>query len=119
KAIVEMHGGRVSAESPGLDQGATFRVMLPTLPASADAEPERIQTLRLEPETTGPMRILLVEDHPPTRAVLSRLLVRAGHVVVSAASVAEARGIAARETFDVVVSDIGLPDGTGVELMRS
>lgn len=119
KAIVEMHGGSVTAESPGLNRGATLRVALPAPAPVADAVPKRIETLRPTQEPAAPMRILLVEDHPPTRAVLTRLLMRAGHDVVCAASVAEARGVAAREKFDVVVSDIGLPDGTGVELMRS
>ncbi|MGV3532270.1 MAG: response regulator, partial [Chthoniobacteraceae bacterium] len=69
-------------------------------------------------------QILLVEDHPDTAAQLSRLLQRAGHRVTWAGSLREARAIAAEafETnvgqFDLVVSDLGLPDGSGHDLMR-
>lgn len=66
-----------------------------------------------------PLRLLVVEDHGPTLAVLSRLLTRAGHSVRTAGTVAAARELASRECFDAVVSDLGLPDGSGVELMES
>jgi CheY-like chemotaxis protein len=62
-------------------------------------------------------RILLVEDHEPTRAALARLLTRRDYKVMTAASVTEARTLARREKFDLVVSDIGLPDGNGYTLM--
>ena len=66
----------------------------------------------------GPtLRLLLVEDHEPTLAVLRRLLLRAGHHVVTAGSVASAVAAAEAGEFDVVVSDLGLPDGTGFDLI--
>jgi CheY-like chemotaxis protein len=65
-----------------------------------------------------PLRLLLVEDHEPTMQVITRLLKRAGHQIVGSGSIEEARPAAAREAFDLVISDLGLPDGTGVELMR-
>ena len=64
------------------------------------------------------MRILLVEDHVDTAAALAELLVAMGHDVTVAVNVASALAAAARQRFDFVVSDIGLPDGTGHELMR-
>jgi CheY-like chemotaxis protein len=64
------------------------------------------------------MRILLVEDHVDTAAALAELLAAMGHDVTVAATVASALAAAARQGFDFVVSDIGLPDGTGHELMR-
>jgi CheY-like chemotaxis protein len=64
------------------------------------------------------LRILLVEDHPDTAAALSQLLGAMGHRATVAGSVAEALGAADREHFDLVVSDIGLPDGDGHQLMR-
>jgi CheY-like chemotaxis protein len=63
------------------------------------------------------LRILLVEDHEPTRLALTNLLTRRQHDVLTATSVGEAEALAGREKFDLVVSDIGLPDGTGYELM--
>lgn len=64
------------------------------------------------------LRILLVEDHPDTAAALSQLLGAMGHRATVAGSVADALDAAAREHFDLVVSDIGLPDGDGHQLMR-
>jgi CheY-like chemotaxis protein len=61
---------------------------------------------------------LLVEDHPDTREVLARLLGAANYAVKTASSVAAALQLAAAEQFDVVVSDLGLPDGTGYDLMK-
>ncbi len=118
KTIVEMHGGKVCASSAGPGQGATFRVELPGANRRINSEgdvtsPETAQV------ATAPMRLLLVEDHEPTLAVLQRLLNRAGHAVATASSVAAALELAAREPFDALISDIGLPDGTGVELMRT
>ena len=63
------------------------------------------------------MRILLVEDHEPTRTALAHLLTRRDCRVMAATSVAEAQELARRENFDLVVSDIGLPDGNGYTLM--
>ena len=63
------------------------------------------------------MKILLVEDHDDTRFVLTRLLHRYGHGVTSAANVAEARALLRACQFDVLLSDIGLPDGTGFGLV--
>jgi two-component system CheB/CheR fusion protein len=61
---------------------------------------------------------LLVEDHPDTADVLARLLRASGYLITTAGSVATALKLAGAETFDVVVSDLGLPDGTGYELMQ-
>jgi CheY-like chemotaxis protein len=64
------------------------------------------------------MRVLLVEDHEDTNRSLTQLLRRRGYHVQSAQTVQGALEAAARETFDVLVSDIGLPDGTGIDLME-
>lgn len=114
KALVELHGGTIRAHSDGKDKGATFIVELETCaPAAAHTAPET--------HTSGaprPLRILLVEDHEATLAVLSRLLRRVGHEVVSASRVQEARGHLASQKFDLLISDLGLPDGTGTDLVR-
>jgi CheY-like chemotaxis protein len=66
---------------------------------------------------TKPLRILLVEDHGETRNTLSRLLAHFGHEIAVAESTQSAKEIVDAETFDVVLSDIGLPDGTGYEVI--
>ena len=64
------------------------------------------------------MRLLLVEDHEPTLHVLARLLTSCGHTVVTASTVAEARKCVAKQPVDFVISDLGLPDGNGIDLMK-
>jgi PAS domain S-box-containing protein len=119
KAIVERHHGTLRAESSGPNQGSTFIVETPS------ARPPSAPVFDSSPGSGGrdcvgaepPLRLLVVEDHEPTLQVLSRLLSRAGHQVVPAASVAAARQAAAAQEFDGLISDVGLPDGTGIELM--
>jgi PAS domain S-box-containing protein len=120
KAIIELHGGRLSAMSAGKGQGATFSVHLPVgdfsqvsrpLPAAAPAESR--------PAEPGPFHILLVEDHSDTAEAMAELLRGLGHRITVAGSVAA--GLAAADQagrIDLVVSDLGLPDGTGLELMQ-
>jgi CheY-like chemotaxis protein len=64
------------------------------------------------------MRILLVEDHEDTNRSLTNLLRRRGYYVQSAASLQSALELSAKEEFDVLISDLGLPDGSGIELMQ-
>ena len=128
RAIVELHRGEISVRSDGKGQGATFRVRLPVVTRPADTAPFR------KPEATAaqhapaqevgrPLTILLVEDHPDTANALAELLRISGHGVAVANSVAEALATA-RTTgagnggIDLVISDLGLPDGSGLELMR-
>jgi DNA-binding response OmpR family regulator len=63
------------------------------------------------------MNILLVEDHPDTRRVLSNLLGRSGHEIITAGTVAEAVKLLANVRVNVLLSDLGLPDGDGLELV--
>ena len=117
KGIVALHGGTIEAHSDGVGAGATFRIELPLAagPNTATAEPPSDAT----PARPGqPLRLLVVEDHADTARVLSRLLERGGHRVRTAGSAAEAMELAASESYDLVVSDIGLPDATGYHLMR-
>ncbi|MGE5609823.1 MAG: ATP-binding protein [Bacillota bacterium] len=121
KAIVELHGGSIEAASEGEGRGSTFTVQLPLGPASevqlppADNEP----TLSKQaPHCQRQLRILLVEDHEHTAKVLSRLLVGFEHDVKTASSVFLAKKLAETNDFDLVISDLGLPDGDGTELMQ-
>jgi len=113
KTIVELHGGTIQAASEGVGKGATFTVELETensVPVPFSAAPEHI-------EAQAKHRLLVVEDHQPTLDVLARLLRKQGHTVDTAGSVGAALALAATHVFDLVISDIGLPDGNGVDLM--
>jgi signal transduction histidine kinase len=116
KAIVEAHGGTIRAESAGSGLGAIFTIELAAalpFPTAAVAEPEP------QSRTAPPrLRLLVIEDHEPTMMVLVRLLRRYGHDVFTAENVERALAVAATHSFDLVISDLGLPDGNGIDLMR-
>jgi PAS domain S-box-containing protein len=120
RTLAEAHGGRVFAQSRGRGKGSTFIVELPAAPAPAVADEslraERHASPSLPPET--PIRVLLVEDDVDTLEVTSALLRESHYQVVTADSVASARDSASHAAFDVLVSDINLPDGSGLDLMR-
>ncbi|HWA11143.1 MAG TPA: response regulator [Opitutaceae bacterium] len=120
RMMVEMHSGTISAASEGRNRGTTFVVTLPLLDADAVPRPAESAPPAAAP-SPGPngqaRRVLLVEDHKPTSLALLHLLTRRNYTVMAAGSLAEARALAGRETFDLLISDIGLPDGSGCELM--
>ena len=112
KSLTQAHGGTLIARSEGHDRGSTFILTMKTVPA-----PPRIVKLTSPVPESRPLRILLVDDHPDTCVALERLLVRRGHLVAAAHNVRSAMETAARNSFDLLISDIALPDGTGTELM--
>jgi PAS domain S-box-containing protein len=128
RAIIELHGGIISARSAGEGRGATMSIRLRTAPAVvADAQAQPHQpTATARAAGSRALSILLVEDHPDTAEQLTRLLTRAGHRVTAAGSIKEARQLAGAEAasemkrcpFDLLISDLGLPDGNGQDLMR-
>jgi PAS domain S-box-containing protein len=113
KRLVDLHHGRIEAESRGRSFGATFKVTLDALPDESAAVG---LNHRMGGKTTKPLRILLVEDHQDTRRTLSRLLTHFGHNVVTADNVEGAMAIMGSDNIDVVLCDIGLPDGSGYEV---
>ena len=116
KSLVETHSGSITAHSDGADRGARFTVLLPTSHEKAGEHAAR------KPEPAGErqsLRILLVEDHEDTNRSLTKLLRRRGYEVEAAFSVRSALDLAAGARFDVLVSDIGLPDGSGIDLMQA
>jgi PAS domain S-box-containing protein len=123
RMLVELHSGGIHATSDGRDQGATFIIELPLVPASKGEDDSAPTDSRGKKGSSNGLkkkpglRILLIEDHEPTRTALSHLLSRRDCKVTAATSVAEARKIARQEKFDLVISDIGLPDGNGYTLM--
>jgi CheY-like chemotaxis protein len=129
RAIVDMHGGKIAALSAGRGQGSTFVVTLPGaispphgVADSGELFPDVIAPAKLPVgealPNEKPLRLLVVEDHEATLQVLIRLLTADGHSVVGVKTVAQALAAAVESTFDLVISDLGLPDGTGTELME-
>ncbi len=119
KGVVDAHGAKLSVESGGKDRGTTFLVALKTIPspAATDGEPVGIAPA-LAPAVAASLRILIVEDEPATLRLMARLLQRLGHVVAAADSITSGYKAFESGGFDLIISDIGLPDGTGLELIR-
>jgi len=122
RQIVEMHGGRISADSPGVGFGATFTVKLPRINSKVQPAAERAiaASSPSAPKTplTG-MRILVVDDTADTREFLTFLLEENGAIVFAVASATEALQTFAEFQPDIILSDIGMPEMDGYELMRS
>lgn len=116
KSLVETHHGTITARSEGRNKGATFTAIFPVSTEVADTAEPAQPTATKERQS---MHILLVEDHVDTNRSLTTLLRRRGYKVQPAVSVQSALDLAATERFDVLISDIGLPDGSGIDLMRS
>jgi signal transduction histidine kinase/CheY-like chemotaxis protein len=124
--LVEAHGGTVAAESDGPGRGSTFRVSLPAhrvRPRAKDPEPVRAPAAARAappaPASLDSLRILVVDDDRDTLEVVRELLELAGAHVLSAASAADALRLVRREVPDVLVSDIGMPDEDGYDLIRA
>jgi len=114
KAIMEAHEGTILAESPGPGRGATFTIALDSAGAPAPLSPSHATPGH--PSRT--LRLLVVEDHETTRNVLEHLLTNRGHHVTTAGSIEEALTAFAADHFDGIISDLGLPDGSGLDLMQ-
>jgi CheY-like chemotaxis protein len=116
--LVELHGGKVSVDSPGEDRGATFCVTLPALRENAPAATRpRAGMAGPAPRLDG-FWVLVVEDDADTREVVAMVLSSAGAAVKTVASMAAAEEAMAAATWDVLVSDLGMPDGDGYDLIR-
>src|SRR5437660_1200295 len=114
KHLVDLHHGTIEAESRGRSFGATFKVTLDTLPEGVGKTDLGSRASKHPPK---PLRILLVEDHRDTRYMLSRLLTHFGHHVLTADNIRNALNIISSENVEVLLCDIGLPDGTGYEVI--
>jgi len=128
RQLVELHGGTVHALSEGVGSGSAFTVRLPILSADVDADRESTSRDRRSPGSQGSppprsprlddMRILVVDDHDDGRTLTTLVLTQAGASVDAVASAREALELFEVHRPDVLVSDIGLPDGDGYSLVR-
>ena len=120
KALVEMHSGTIEARSEGRGKGATFRVRLPlTSPAAAlPGGGSGAAPAASAGHAAFRLRVLLVEDHPITAMLLRNVLTACGHAVHWAADETTALEMADLQEFDLLISDLGLPDGSGHDLMQ-
>jgi CheY-like chemotaxis protein len=140
---VENHGGNISVHSDGLNQGAKFRVVFQadrstTPPAESSAELSEMTDVSDDRQRKG-VRVLLVEDNETIQLVMIRILTKMNHhvsrnlteisqynctenlqkiQVISAATVASAISAGMQNDFDILICDIGLPDGTGFEVVK-
>jgi CheY-like chemotaxis protein len=112
---VEAHKGTIAAQSAGRNKGATFTLIFPTCEKAEAQSAPSVSPRSLERQ---PMRILLVEDHEDTNRALTNLLQRRGYRVQSALSLESALNLSANEEFDVLISDLALPDGSGIDLIQ-
>jgi len=116
--LVELHGGTVAVESAGENQGASFSVTFPILPVQRSDDPRgRADHEGVTPRLDG-VWVLVVEDNADTREMVAMILANAGAAVKTVSSVTAAEAAVAAATWDVLVSDLGMPDGDGYDLIR-
>jgi PAS domain S-box-containing protein len=117
--IVEMHGGTISVDSAGRDQGATFTATLPLSDhPERRSEAPATSSIDADGRSLNGIRVLVVDDHADALELLRTVFTRAGAEVAAATSVAEAIEELRRQRPDVLISDIGMPDVDGYELLR-
>jgi signal transduction histidine kinase/ActR/RegA family two-component response regulator len=117
RSLAELHGGGLHAESPGLGQGATFILWLPAETVDPGATSLIPAIPPVDRTVLRDKSVLLVEDATDTREALQRIFERRGCRVRTAGAAEEALTLAARETPDIVISDIGLPGMSGLEFL--
>src|SRR5437763_141963 len=124
RAIVEAHHGQMEASSPGRNRGTVVTISLATMAVRSSTDEPRgkrdstAATSTNEAQNTRALRILLVDDHTDTVITLGALLRNLGYDVACAETVKQALELAKESRFDLLVSAIGLPDGSGHDLMR-
>src|ERR1051325_9124533 len=114
KSLTQAHGGTLTAQSDGSNRGSTFTLSMQALPQN---EATSVASKKMTESARHGLKILLVDDHHDTCAALEKLLVRRGHLVAVTHDIRSAMEAAVRNKFDLHISDIALPDGTGLELM--
>lgn len=120
--LTEMHGGTIAATSPGVNSGSTFTVTLPVHALAPSPEPHPVAEVTPRmfedgPDLTG-VSLLLVEDEPDAREFIRRLLNDYNVTTTGVGSVVEALALLNDRSFDIVISDIGMPGEDGYSLIR-
>lgn len=115
KTLLDLHGGTISVRSEGQNHGASFQVTLGAVTAAETAIPGS----GARSTKAKALDLLLVDDHAQTLHVLSGLLRKRGHTVSTATSVQSALQLLDTAKFDALISDIGLPDGSGCDIIRA
>ena len=113
--LVTRHQGEVSLESPGLGQGTTCTV---TLPLVDDKRVAQVAVAEMPESSLAGLVILLIEDDPDALDALDSILTQYGATVIPAGTAAAADKRISSLAFDVLVSDVGLPDGSGSDLLK-
>jgi PAS domain S-box-containing protein len=116
--LVQLHGGKISAESDGPNKGARFTVRLPLLPETARLSSPAASSSPVELNVFAQTNFLIVDDSEDTIAMLQELLKVAGANVMTATNGADALRIAAENEFDVILSDISMPEMDGFEFLQ-
>jgi len=123
RAIVDAHHGQMEASSPGRNLGTVVTISLATIAVPTSTSEPKAKRDSTAATSAGDLqkarlRILLVDDHTDTVITLGALLRNLGYEVAGAETVKQALQLAKESKFDLLVSDIGLPDGSGHDLMR-
>jgi CheY-like chemotaxis protein len=118
RSIIEMHGGTIWAESPGLGRGSTFYVRMVLAPAEAPS-PDRTVGASGEPAPVSSLCVLLIDDHKDVADLTKMELEELGYGVLTASDGHQGLEIAIREIPDVIISDIKMPRMDGYELIHS
>jgi len=121
RQIVELHGGSISVDSPGENQGATFTVLIPLaapLVESVSDKPSLNLPAEDLPADLSGRRILIVDDDADSLEITRFALVQAGATVIVASSGAMALTIVAEQVPNLIISDIGMPNMDGYTLMQ-
>jgi signal transduction histidine kinase len=116
RALSDAHGGSVAAFSEGTGRGARFTLVLPLTDAPSMTAERREHPA---PQAGRPLDVLLIEDHEDTADVMARLLETYGHAVTTVGLLADALDAVQQQRFDLVISDLGLPDGSGLDFVRA
>ena len=125
KHLVDLHGGSIEVQSPGLGQGATFIVRLPISPLlTTTLGVAQVPATRRDPTVYKPadlhdLRILVVDDETDARELIGYLLETCGATVRQADSATAALAILRIDSHDLLISDIGMPDEDGYALIRA
>ncbi|MDQ3817769.1 MAG: response regulator, partial [Acidobacteriota bacterium] len=113
-ALVRLHSGRIKAESEGVGRGSRFTFTLPLASIAGQAEEKEEQEVQSEVN----QRVLIVEDSPDTLSLLCTLFEQKGCSVMPATSAADALRIASEQRPSIIISDIGIPQMDGYELLK-